>query len=342
MSVPPLTHHEILGLVGPFTRAGRHVDLHASNRLERRLIFKPAEHASVPGAVPRMCEELELHSFGTGTCRLTRRVTLPCGLSATLEAMGPEPGELLQRIESIPLEHHFRLGEGFAVARSYALDPKGARGIDAVAAPIVLTRGVARVEGLVLTLSLSSTRGISADLGLEPAAGEALALPEDLLAVLGWDWARLVRNGGGWKTRLRVRGGPARRTRKAENALDVAAAHLATTLAEAPARFHERWLGARWGVVLRRSIPVLTLAAILAAVLTLSRFKVKQDPGMWMLLFHVPTVLIAASFCLQELAQYEIPPLPRPSGAAHWRAGAAAPSASEPGGLVGPGTGVAG
>jgi hypothetical protein len=39
----------------------------------------------------------------------------------------------------------------------------------------------------------------------------------------------------------------------------------------------------------------------------------------------VPTVLIALSFCLQELPQFEIPPLPRRSRAPSWRA---APTAS--------------
>ncbi len=37
----PLTHHEIIGIVEPFTRRGRHVDLSASNRLERCLVLKP-------------------------------------------------------------------------------------------------------------------------------------------------------------------------------------------------------------------------------------------------------------------------------------------------------------
>jgi hypothetical protein len=41
----------------------------------------------------------------------------------------------------------------------------------------------------------------------------------------------------------------------------------------------------------------------------------------WMLLYHVPTALVALSFWLQELPQFEIPPLPRRSSAATWRIG---------------------
>ena len=40
----PLTHHEILGWIAPFTRQGRQLDLAASDRLERRLRFKTIEH----------------------------------------------------------------------------------------------------------------------------------------------------------------------------------------------------------------------------------------------------------------------------------------------------------
>ena len=47
MARHPLTHHEILGLIEPFTRRGLHVDLAASNRIERRLLFKPIVHEEV-------------------------------------------------------------------------------------------------------------------------------------------------------------------------------------------------------------------------------------------------------------------------------------------------------
>jgi hypothetical protein len=40
-----------------------------------------------------------------------------------------------------------------------------------------------------------------------------------------------------------------------------------------------------------------------------------------MLLFQLPTALIALSLSLQELARYEIPPWPRRSRAQSWQMG---------------------
>ena len=73
MTAQPLTHHEILTLVEPFTRRGRHVDLAASDRLERRLVFKTIEHAA-PGAADAMVREtLVLEQPKAERFRLTRR-----------------------------------------------------------------------------------------------------------------------------------------------------------------------------------------------------------------------------------------------------------------------------
>jgi len=43
MSVTPLTHHQILSVVEPFSRVSHHVDLAASDRLARKLVFKTVE-----------------------------------------------------------------------------------------------------------------------------------------------------------------------------------------------------------------------------------------------------------------------------------------------------------
>jgi hypothetical protein len=320
MPAPPLTHHDILGLVEPFTRGGRHVDLASSNRLERRLVFKPAECAADMPDAGLLQEVLHLDSFGTGTFRLTRTLTHPSGLQATLEVLGPQPAALLAQIDGVAPQRQFRAGPGFVIARSYALDGS--------ASVPVLRHGVVQVEALSLTMTVSAVRGVSADLLLVQAPGSAsnvpgemLALPEDLLAVLGWDWARLIRKPAGWSSKLRLRGGAARRTQSAEAALDQVAAHLAQTLAEAPGRFHDRHLAARRGVVFRRSIPLMTPVLLVIAVLALPRFDVESSP-LWVLLYHVPTLCILLSFRLQELPQFEIPPWPRRSDAPNWRSAA--------------------
>ena len=323
MPAPPLPHHEILALIGPFARRGRRVDLAASNRIDRRLMFAPVDRAGAAPAAPDVREILQLDSFGTGTFRLTRICTLAAGLRAVAEAMGPEPEELLAQIESLAPHRHFRFDEGFAIARDYSFQPAARAADRRPGAPWLLTRAVAELDGLRLTLTLSAVRGVPAELVLSPAPGatpgRVVEPPEDLLAVLGWDWARLIADKDSWRTKLRLRGGPHKRSRSAEIALDRAAVHLARTLAEPPGRFHERWVAARWGVVFRRAIPLLTFIALLVAVAFIPRAALDRGSGLWMLFFQVPTALIALSFCLQELPQYEIPPWPRRSAAACWR-----------------------
>jgi hypothetical protein len=50
-----------------------------------------------------------------------------------------------------------------------------------------------------------------------------------------------------------------------------------------------------------------------------SRVAVGNETGAWVLLLHVPTAMLAIGFSLQEMAQFEIPPLPRPLTGAAWR-----------------------
>lgn len=309
---PPLTHHEILALVEPFARQGRHVDLAASDRIARRLVFKPVDREPISHGGQPLRETLQLDSFGTGTCRLTRTLTHPGGMRASLHTLGEQPAELLARLDAVAPQRQFSVADGWAIARDYVIPATSAS-----AAQPVLTRGLVQAGGLTMTLAVSEVTGVAADIALLPADG--LALPQDLLAVLGWNWARLIAGRDGWNSKLRLRGNSARRTAVAEQALERAAAHLAETLAEAPGRFHDRHATARRWVVLRRAIPLLTPMCLVATVLLLPRFETGQSPGLWLLLYHVPTLLIALSFCAQELPQFEIPPWPRRSRASGWR-----------------------
>lgn len=312
----PLTHHEILELVEPFARSGRHVDLPASDRINRRIRFRPVLHPAAGTGLPALAETLELESLGTGTCRLTRSLApqgpATAAATATLQTMGSDVAALLATIDAVPLSRHFSLGSGYTVVRHYM-----AHG-NAAGAVAVLHRGLVQLDGLTLTMTVSPVKGVSAEFELAPAAGELPALPQDVLAVLGWDWARLVKKAGGWRSRLRLRGAAAKRTATAEAALLRAAEHLARTLAESPARFHERHLRARWAVVFRRGIPTLTLLSLVALVLGMPHLDVGERPGLALMLYHVPTLLIALSFTLQELPQFELPPLPRRSTADGW------------------------
>lgn len=319
MPAPPLTHHEILGLVEPFTRRGRHVDLAASQRQERRLVFKPPAAGS-PQQTPHetahetLQETLQLECLGTGTRRLLRRITRADGLHAELHAQGPDVAVLLAQVEAVPAERHFSDGPGFVIARSYAIDDTGDGN-----STLTLMQGNIHLDGLVMTLAVPAVRNVAANITLAPSAPEALALPEDLLAVLGWNWTRLVRSREGWTSKLRLRGGAGQRNARAEAALALAAAHLARTLSEPPAHFHEQQFAARWRVFFRRGIPTFTAITLLLALAALARLDGDRAPGLWMALYHVPTLLVALSFCLQELPRFEIPPWPRRLTAPAWR-----------------------
>lgn len=330
-SAPPLSHHEIVALVAPFARRGRHVDLAASERAERRLVFEPpAGDDPSPGA-PR--ETLQLDVRDGGSYRLTRRLVHADGLEATLGAQGTDLEAMLAAIEAVPRDRHVVAGDGFVVARSYVIDDARA-GRDA--APR-LTEGRVRVDGLLLTLAVPGVRRVAADVALEPvAAGPKPALPEDLLAVLGWNWARLVPVRQGWTSKLRLRGDAARRTAAAEAALDLAAAHLARTLAEPPARYHERLRRQRWQVFLRRGIPTLTALSLFGGVGVCSLFFDDLPMRVWVAMYHVPTVIVAISFLLQELPRFEIPPWPRPLRGARWRDGPAGEAVAAPLGVASP------
>lgn len=318
MAVAPLTHHEILALVAPFARQGRHVDLAGSRREERQIVFRPVDHpAGADGGAP-LREVLQLDSHGNGSFRLTRTLTGDGGLTATLQASGSDPAELLARIQAVDLQRHFRRGPGWVMARSYRFDSYAGGG----GATPVLARGQVRLPGLTLAFEVSPVRGVSAELALTPAAGLRLPLPEDLLAVIGWDWARLVPNADGWTTRMRLRGQGERRSAAAERALDRVTAHLAQVLAEPPARFHARFRLARWGVVLRRLIPTLTAIGLIVGTLLLPRIAPEQDPGFWLLLHYLPIGVLALAFMLQELPRFEIPPWPRPLRAERWQVAA--------------------
>lgn len=307
MDAAPLTHHDVLALAEPLVRRGFAVDLAASDRIARRIVFRSRElDASAPG-LGRLRDTLVLERLNTGTLRLVRTVTPAQGPQATVEALGSRSAELLGLVEAVPPSAVLRHGEGYQLARHLVVDPVAR----------AFARGVVRLDGLELTMTVSPVRGVAAELRLTQTGPVAYALPDDLLAVLGWDWTRLLRERGGWRTRLRLRGGSERRTRTAEAALDRAAEHLARTLAEPPARFHERHRGARLFAMFRRSIPLLTPVALVIAVLSLPRFDVEASP-LWVLMYHVPTLLIALAFLLQELPAFEIPPWPRPRREPSW------------------------
>ncbi|MEI6319783.1 MAG: hypothetical protein WCS09_14790 [Pseudomonadota bacterium] len=324
MTTPALTHHDIVRLVEPFARTGRPVDLAASDRAARRIVFRPREVPPDPQGASAWRETLALDCSREGLFVLQRTLLGPGGASALLQASGPDAELLLARIDAVPPARHFSVGTGWVIARSYDTElPRGERPVrTGSAAPLVLTRAQVQVEGLTLSLfiNLPHLRGVAADIALVPTGGPMSALPEDLLAVLGWDWARLVRNEDGWTSKLRLRGRVLRRSRTAEAALEQAAAHLARVMAEPPERFHDRHRLARWGVVARRGIPLISIVLMVLGALLLPSLTDASNAGLWMALHYVPIALLAVAFSLQELPRIEIPPWPRRARSRQWTA----------------------
>lgn len=303
----PLSHHEILGLVEPFTRSGRAVDLAASDRASRRLAFKPMQRAEA--GLPPLLETLALENPETGQYRLTRTLALADGLAATLLAEGAQPAALLAQVDAVPPQRQFDIAPGHRLALGQQLDAAGRA--------LALLAARARIDGFDLGLAMPTVRGVPAEITLT-AAGEPNALPEDLLAVLGWDWTRLEARADGWRGHLRLRGRGIGRSVHAERRLRRAVDHLARTLAEPPGRFHDRHRLARWGVVLRRAVPLLVSLGLIAAAAAVPRLALADDSVMRMLILNAPPLLLIGFFCVREIPRIEIPPLPRRSTAAGW------------------------
>jgi hypothetical protein len=310
MSIQALTHHEILGLVAPFSRDGWRVDLGASERLERRLVFLPG---STPGAGAAQTADLrvvlQFENPSPHFYRLLRRSTRADGVEATLEAAGEDLGALLAALSAIEPERQFIVEPGVVLAYRQRTELAG----------LLVTGGSARVAGLTLELREPTPHGTRVDLELHLASGDDLGLPDDMLAVLGRDWAPLSRTPEGWKTNLKLRGREPEKSRRLEASFLRTARHLSATLAEPPRRFHEQRVLARWAVVLRRAMPVLVCLGLIVAAAMVPKLHLAENSGWRMLIFNAPPILMMLFFCLRELPRIEIPPLPRVSRASAWR-----------------------
>jgi hypothetical protein len=317
MSQPPLTHHEILTIVAPFTRSGRQLDLGASDRAARCLRFKPRQR---PGAAIEFSEALRLDNPDPDRYRLTRALTHPTGLVAQLEAEGPDPAALLAAIDAVPAERAFSTGPGYAIAQSHRLAPEALRmPASDPCSLLILTGAEVRLGDLQLVLAEPTRLAVRVGFELRAIASGDFAVPDDLLAVLGRDWSPLRHDADTWQGSLRLRGKEPLRSRRAEDALTLGAVHLATTFAEPPVRFHERRVAARWVVVLRRATPLLGCFGLIGAAATVPRLHLAENSGLRMLIFNAPPILMMLFFCLRELPRIELPPLPRRSTSARWR-----------------------
>lgn len=320
MTMHPLTHHEMLDLVAPFVRAGYHVDLPASDRMARRVMFSPVEHAGDPGSLRVLREVLQLDQPAIGRYRLTRVITHPGGIQARLVTDGNEPAELLARVASVPLQRQFRCTGDVVIALCHRLEPPDDAS-SGTPCRLLLTDGEAHSEMLRLSFDVAAMKGVPADVKLFLRAADPVDLPDDLLAVLGRDWGCFKPHRGDdgcWRSTVQLRGSGEARREDAERKLQRAAEHLAATLAQPPACFHEQWRRARWAVFFRRSVPLATCVGLIAAAAAVPYMGIEQDSVIHMMLFNAPPLLFAAFFCLRELPRITAPPRPVRSEAIAW------------------------
>lgn len=310
----PLTHHQILDLVAPFSRAGLQVDLAASQRLQRRLAFRPLQHAAVDGDHPALAETLWLDASDTSRFTLRRVLVAPDGLEATLEAEGADATALLARLQAVPPQRQWRMGSGWVMALSHRV--AGAPG--AAGDGLQPTRVAVQLPGFRLHWTPPPVHSRLGELRLAPA-GDQAQLPEDLLAVLGYPWTRLVAMDGAWVGHLRQRGTGLAAFAQAEQRLVRTAEHLAASFAAPPAQFHRRHRGARWRVAGRRSIPALLSLALVGAAAAVPQLSLSPDSVLRMLILNAPPLLLIGFFCLREVPRIEVPPLPRPLRPSAWR-----------------------
>ncbi|MCU0968263.1 MAG: hypothetical protein MUF03_05460 [Rubrivivax sp.] len=326
---PPLTHHEILALVAPFARAGRHVDLTASDRAARIVAFRDRDHPAAPAGstgLPALRESLRLEVPVNGGLRLRRVIDAGGGLQASLLAEGDDAGELLARIDAVSPARQLRFADRLAVALEQRVERGG--GDDALR-----MRGAeARVAGLRVHVGVTGVKGFPAELEVEREGDEVRALPPDLLQVLGRAWSRLEPMARGWRGSIDLRGGDLQRSRDAEARLAHTLQHLRDTLAEPPSRFHERHRGRRWWVSMREMVPMAIGLGIVAVALSLRR----EDPGQAQILALLanltPPLLMGLFFLRREMPRIGLPRVPWAPAADAWvpqpPAGAVPPDAA--------------
>lgn len=334
---PPLTHHEILRLAEPFSRAGRQVDLPASDRAARQLAFRPRAHAPV-GTMPAVREQLRLDATD-GAVRLHRSLRAgedapagadsdpaAAGAVASLQAEGAAAAELLAWVDALPPARQWQQAAGVRVALGHKLQapPRGQT------EPVLsLVRASARVAGLAVLMTVSRVKNVPAELELRPAgAGPAApaSLPEDLLAVLGLDWSRLSRHSGGWRASLRLRGDGTARALDAEAKFRRSIEHLVQVLGAAPTAFHAQFRAARWRVALRRGFPLLVCLGLIGASAAVPLLELGPGSVFRMLIFNAPPLLLVWLFAMRELPRIELPPLPRALPADAWTATTSLPT----------------
>jgi hypothetical protein len=304
----PLSHHAILALVTPFSAAGWVLDLPASDRAARRLVFRPEPHEA--GARhPPLLERRELLDTPRGW-QLTRRLA-PAGGA----------GERWAEVLADEGEPAALLAAALAVAPAALFTPEGAALTLRCrpGQPPQLREARAQVAGLQVAGTVSGVKGYPMKLVITRDADDTRRLPDDLLEVLGGAWSRLVPLRTGWESSVMLRGSGEGRNADAHRRLAQTLAHLAEVLAAPPAQYHQRFAARRWRIGLLRGGPLSLGVAVVAVAFAVRGTGGPAEAWLGALANLVPPLLMALFFMRREMPRIELPRLPRRLPASSWQ-----------------------
>jgi hypothetical protein len=313
-SLRPLTHHDILRLVGPFTERGWQLDMAASEREERLLRFKVLEHTAEQTDLPVFCERLSVAVSNQENFLMVRELWLSSDTDAesspTLTASGPDAGVLLDQFARVPVTRHFLVLDNVILRRSYKLEPgkqnTNRTGTDWTAR---IVRGTVQFGSIRAEFD-AETRNLPISVRLYPQSGRQLNPPRDLLAVMGRNWRSLQDYPNHWRSTIKTATREPRRTLDIEQKIEQTVTHLAQTLAQSPTRFHERHRWSRWRASAQSGTAIFLTLGLIVGTLLLN--QVADEALIRVLAFGAPPLMVLMLFfAFDHLPDFEWPRIPR-------------------------------
>jgi hypothetical protein len=313
-SLRPLSHHEIMRLIGPFSERGWRLDLTATEREERLLRFQLVTHPGGADGIPVFHERLTAAVSQDDEFLLVRELWLSgdadATASPTLTASGPDAGVLLDQFARVAVSRHFADVDGVIVRRSYRLDPQRNNAERTGAAwDLRIVSATAELPALRAEFD-AGMRGMPVDVRLYPRSAERLDPPRDLLAVIGRQWRSLQEYPNHWRSTINAPRREPRRTADIELKVAQTIRHLHQTLSKAPARFHDQHRWARWRAAARSGKAIFLTLLLVVGTLLLN--QVADEALIRALAFGAPPLMVLMLFfAFDHLPAFEVPRIPR-------------------------------
>ena len=318
-----LSHHAIMELVEPFSRQGYTVDLASSDRGRGVLVFRPVDlpaEPTEPSRRPALRCVLRLERLHRTKFRVIRTLETDDGRIATMTAEGSDPAALLKVVEQVDPARQFHVIDAGLITRSYRAEVSGDASHRGLRRTRTVSPRLTRAEARLgpLRLSALDREGRALEISLIAKAGYAVDVPRDFLAVIGWCWRPLRRRDEDiWLGSVKVPRREPKRTARMETQLDVAATHIAETLAASPAVFHRRHLGARWRATFQRLLPLLFVGGMIVGAILVVTY-LPRTPVFHALLHYSAIMAVVVLSLMDKAYRLEVPPPPFPLKQPQW------------------------